>query len=278
MKIKKYALLGLSSALAFTSIFALASCGDNRKNVDFKDYKNEVTEDKYDAVDDIIDDINIENKSFIYEYYTYFKSNEVKNDVDYYNNISEYELLEYDYNNDICSVIFEEHSDQYTNSTEGKADYKIKNQIQKDEDNNNNKYYAFDLNTKYYQETSESVSSYMRISDFDDFIPSKFDKFDEDKHFIDDNVYTVTFKAKNNSNSKITYNNLDGKIQFYKDGNTYYYAYYLTFVESTVVNNVLNEETFLYEGFAKLDICDVSIKRLSKDNYTLGSIDYYSYI
>lgn len=273
---KKVLNLALGSALGLSTVLALTSCGSvsaSRKSLDFKEYINVIDEDQFeDELEKVLDNINVSKKSFIYERYEYNTYDETFN-----NNIStylnyEYELFKLDFENDIYSENAEEVYESNSLDGESKSESKIKTQTQKEEDT----YYEYDLNSKSY-----STKSYDSIPDnfFKNFGGTyygdiDFNFFDEDKYYKDGDVFTITYKIKDSKSTKDVYSDLNAKVQFYKDGDSFYGAYSLSYRYTENYDSVTCVTNYFSEGFEKLELSDVTLKKLSKDDYKSLNISF----
>ena len=273
---KKVLNLALVSALGLSTVLALTSCGSvsaSRKSLDFKEYINVIDEDQFeDELEKVLDNINVSKKSFIYERYEYNTYDETFN-----NNIStylnyEYELFKLDFENDIYSENAEEVYESNSLDGESKSESKIKTQTQKEEDT----YYEYDLNSKSY-----STKSYDSIPDnfFKNFGGTyygdiDFNFFDEDKYYKDGDVFTITYKIKDSKSTKDVYSDLNAKVQFYKDGDSFYGAYSLSYRYTENYDSATCVTNYFSEGFEKLELSDVTLKKLSKDDYKLLNISF----
>lgn len=273
---KKVLNLALVSALGLSTVLALTSCGSvsaSRKSLDFKEYINVIDEDQFeDELEKVLDNINVSKKSFIYERYEYNTYDETFN-----NNIStylnyEYELFKLDFENDIYSENAEEVYESNSLDGESKSESKIKTQTQKEEDI----YYEYDLNSKSY-----STKSYDSIPD--DFFKKfggtyyadyYFNFFDEDKYYKDGDVFTITYKIKDSKSTKDVYSDLNAKVQFYKDGDSFYGAYSLSYRYTENYDSATCVTNYFSEGFEKLELSDVTLKKLSKDDYKSLNISF----
>ncbi len=273
---KKVLNLALGSALGLSTVLALTSCGSvsaSRKSLDFKEYVNVIDEDQFeDELEKVLDNINVSKKSFIYERYEYNTYDETFN-----NNIStylnyEYELFKLDFENDIYSENAEEVYESNSLDGESKSESKIKTQTQKEEDT----YYEYDLNSKFY-----STKSYDSIPD--DFFKNfggtyygdyDFNFFDENKYYKDGDVFTITYKIKDSKSTKDVYNDLNAKVQFYKDGDSFYGAYSLSYRYTENYDSATCVTNYFSEGFEKLELSDVTLKKLSKDDYKSLNISF----
>lgn len=266
---KKVLNLALGSVLGLTTICALTGCGSveaSRKSIDFKEYINVIDEDQFeDELEKILDNVNFSKKSFIYEKYEYSTNDETFNNTNSNYLKYEYELFKLDFENDIYSKNTEEVYEANSLDGESKRESKVKSQTQKED----NTYYEFNLSNKYY-----STGTSNRIPDdfFENFGGNyygdyDFNFFDEDKYYKDGDVFTITYKIKDSSSTKDVYSDLNGKVQFYKDGDSFYGAYSLSYRYTENYDSATCVTNYFSEGFEKIDICDVTLKRLSKDDY-----------
>ena len=270
---KKVLNLALGSALGLIAICALTGCGNvdaSRKNIDFKEYINVIDEDQFEEeYEKLMGTLTTTNKSFTYEEYEYYTENETFN-----NNVSsienyEYSTYKFDFNNEILLKNEEEYYNSKSVKRERIVEASTKTQTQKD----GNSYILFDLNNKYYTETSyDSIPDDFFSGSGNYYGNYKFTYFDVDKYYKDGDVLTITYKLKDSNSTDTVYSDLNGKVQFYKDGDAYYGIYSLSYKETDNYDNAKDELIYLNEGFEKLNICDVKLKSLSKDDYTYGDI------
>ena len=266
---KKVLNLALGSVLGLSTVLALTSCGSvsaSRKSLDFKEYIKVIDEDQFeDELEKVLENINPSGKSFIYERYEYYKNDETFNNTNSFNLNYEYELFKLDFENEIYSENAEEYHESNSLDGDSKLESRIRTQTQKEEDI----YYEYDLNSKSY-----STKSYDSIPD--DFFKNfggtyygdyDFNFFDEDKYYKDGDVFTITYKIKDSKSTKDVYSDLNGKVQFYKDGDSFYGAYSLSYRYTENYDSVTCVTNYLSEGFEKLELCDVTLKKLSKDDY-----------
>lgn len=273
---KKVLNLAIGSALGLSTVLALTSCGSvsaSRKSLDFKEYINVIDEDQFeDELEKVLESVNPSGKSFIYERYEYYTNDETFNNANSFNLNYEYELFKLDFKNEIYSENKEEYYESNSLNGESKSESKIKTQTQKEEEDT---YYEYDLNSKSY-----STKSYDSIPDnfFKNFGDTHYDYdfnfFDEDKYYKDGDVFTITYKIKDSKSTKDVYSDLNAKVQFYKDGDSFYAAYSLSYIYTENYDSANCVTNYFSEGFEKLELSDVTLKKLSKDDYKSLNISF----